>query len=179
MVHVDASPTNPDDGVVKRARSTATKLESTPHGCLATVSGASVSVAGDAVEVRDAKGALVFAYDAATGSMRVEAPTGDVVFAAPNGKVVLEAGVDVELTAKGEAKIHAQAIELVSGVAAIHAERLIERAKDAYREIDGLLHTRAGRVRSLVAGAYELFAKQTTVTSEEDTSIDGKRVLLG
>jgi hypothetical protein len=160
---------------MKRARSTVRRLERS----LSTDGGASVSIAGEAIEVRDRAGALVFSYDAETGSIRVEAPRGDVVFAAPNGKLVFEAGTDLELGAKGQAKLHAQAFELVAGVAAVHAERLVERVKDAYRDIDGLLHTRVGRVRSLVAGAYELLAKTTTVTSEEDTSIDGKRVLLG
>jgi hypothetical protein len=48
-----------------------------------------------------------------------------------------------------------------------------------YREVEGLLQTRAERLRSVVRGAYQLFAKRTQIVAEEDASVDGKRVLLG
>ncbi len=35
------------------------------------------------------------------------------------------------------------------------------------------------RARTIVSGAYALYAKRTTVVSTEETSIDGKKILLG
>jgi hypothetical protein len=61
----------------------------------------------------------------------------------------------------------------------VRAERLIERAKDAYLEVDGLLQTRARRARSIIREAYQLVSERTSLVSKKETSIDGERVLLG
>ena len=47
------------------------------------------------------------------------------------------------------------------------------------QEVLGVLLTRAKRIRSLVKETFTLTSKSTSLTSEEDTAIDGKRVLLG
>lgn len=59
------------------------------------------------------------------------------------------------------------------------AERVVERATDVYRQVSGLLQTTASRARTLVEGDHDLCAGRTNISSNEDTSIDGKRVLLG
>ena len=61
----------------------------------------------------------------------------------------------------------------------VTAEQVVRRAKDVLDEISGLVETRAGRVRSLVRGAFSLKSKTTAMRSSEDTSVDGRRVLLG
>lgn len=78
-------------------------------------------------------------------------------------------------------RIETTAAQIVSTVGRmeVRAERLIERAKDAYREVDGLLQTRAGRARSLIREAYQLVSERTSLVSKKETSIDGERVLLG
>ncbi|MGK3995189.1 DUF3540 domain-containing protein [Sorangium sp. So ce1024] len=70
-------------------------------------------------------------------------------------------------------------IAATAGRIEIQAERLIERARDAYREVDGLLQTRARRARSLIREAYQLVSERTSMVSKKETSIDGERVLLG
>jgi hypothetical protein len=162
-------------------------------------SGASASANGSAIEVRDASGALVVSYDAATGETRLVAPGGDLVLAA-RGKVRVEAGSDLDLRAAGEVRststrvsVHATEGEVnaerLSVTAAEHralvgrwelrAQRVIEQVVDAYRDVDGLLQTRAGRMRTLVKGAFRVLAERTDLLSREDAVIDGKRVLLG
>ena len=42
-----------------------------------------------------------------------------------------------------------------------------------------LAQTRAGRIRTLVQDVYTTHARRTVMVSEEDTSIDGAKVLLG
>ncbi len=61
----------------------------------------------------------------------------------------------------------------------VSATRLFERTRESYRETSGLVQTRAGRLRAVVEDAFSLTAKRTTIASKEETSIDGKKVLLG
>jgi hypothetical protein len=59
------------------------------------------------------------------------------------------------------------------------ATRLVEKTRDSFRDASDLAQTRAGRVRTVVKNAYALFARRTSVTSKEETSIDGSKILLG
>ena len=149
-------------------------------------SGASARIEDGAIVVRDPVGAIVATYDPSTGSTRVCAAAGDLVLDAPHGRVVVRAGTDLELRAAGAVRTEAPRVEVradeqvaVVGRSELHAARLLEHVTDVYREIDGMLQIRAGRMRTLVRDAYRLLARRTSVISEEDTSIDGKRVLLG
>lgn len=73
----------------------------------------------------------------------------------------------------------AERVAVSASVHELTAERLVERAHDAYREIAGLAEGRFGRVRALVRDVYALTSRRTVMTSSDDTSIDGSRVLLG
>jgi hypothetical protein len=128
-----------------------------------TAGGASAEVDGERLVVRDPRGAIVVVYDAERGTAEIVAPAGDLVLSAPQGKIALRAA---------EVECEAGRIEL-------RADRIFERARDLYREVDGLLQTKAERVRTLARGAYHLFAKRVNVAAEEDAAVDGKRVLLG
>jgi hypothetical protein len=59
------------------------------------------------------------------------------------------------------------------------ATRLVEKTRDAFRDATDLAQTRVGRARTIVKDAYALYTKRTSLTSTEDTSIDGNKVLLG
>ena len=124
---------------------------------------ASATVVGETIEVRDGAGALIVRYDAERGETVIAAAKGDLVLAADTGRVVIR-GL--------EASIEVSKLE-------VRAARIVERAAEVYRDVDTLLQTRAGRVRTLVRGAMELLSGSTRIASEDDTSIDGKRVLLG
>ena len=128
-----------------------------------TAGGASAEVAGERLVVRDVRGAIVVVYDAERGTAEIIAPAGDLVLGAPHGKISLRA----------------QEVECEAGRIELRADRIFERAREVYREVEGLLHTRAERVRTLAHGAYYVFAKRVNVAAEEDASVDGKRVLLG
>lgn len=123
-------------------------------------SGATANVIDDLIEIRDAEGALIVRYDAEKGETTIAAPK-DLIL---SGERVIIRG--------NEASIEVGKLE-------VRAARLVERVFEAYREVDELLQTRAGRVRTLVRGALDLLSGSTNIVSEEDTSIDGKRVLLG
>jgi hypothetical protein len=59
------------------------------------------------------------------------------------------------------------------------ATRIVERTRDAFRDASELAQTRVGRARTIVRDAFSLYSKRTSMASTEDTSIDGRRVLLG
>jgi len=59
------------------------------------------------------------------------------------------------------------------------AERIAVHARDIVEEVADLLESKVGRMRALVRGALSVRTQATSIKSEGDTSIDGKRVLLG
>ena len=129
--------------------------------------------AGDSVLVeRGSDGWFVLG---ALGAARRRLPSelsvaeGDLTLSAP-GRIVLRA--EVVHTSSSEVLVEA-------GRSEVRAARLVERAGEAYRHVEGLLETTAGRARTLVRGDHDQHAGRTTITSEDDTLVDGKRVLLG
>ena len=59
------------------------------------------------------------------------------------------------------------------------ATRIIERATDAYRQVENLSQLKAGRLRTLVKGACEIQGGRTSIKAESDVKIDGERINLG
>jgi lipopolysaccharide export system protein LptC len=59
------------------------------------------------------------------------------------------------------------------------ATRILERAKNVYRNVEELQQTRANRVRTLVQGTYQLNSETSYIKSEKNVNIDGERIHLG
>ena len=59
------------------------------------------------------------------------------------------------------------------------AIRIMERAKNVYRQVEELQQTRANRVRTLVEGSYQLDSETTYIKSKKNVNIDGERIHLG
>jgi hypothetical protein len=154
-----------------------TPLRPKRRNVLRTAKGATASVEGDAIVVRDPRGDIVVTYDAETGSARIAAPRGDLELAA-GGTVRLVAS-DVSLEAKRSTRLSGETVTIEAGRWELAATRILERAGEVYRECDDLVQTRAGRIRTLVKGTLQMFSRSTSMASDEDTSIDGRRVLLG
>jgi hypothetical protein len=139
------------------------------HPTIATPGGATATVEGDAIALRAADGALVARYDAATGELLLSART-DVTVAAPRGTLSFQA--ETLRFAATQATVEVERWEL-------RANRVVERAVDVFRTVEGLAETHAKRMRTLVERTLELSGRRTSIVSKEDTRIDGKRVLLG
>jgi Protein of unknown function (DUF3540) len=152
-------------------------VHASQRACVTAPSGASASVDGDRIAVRDAEGRVVVTLDGATGELCISAEK-DLRLAAPSGRVLVEAATEVRLQGASLAVTAAEAA-LAIGHYELRAERIIERTTDAFRTASGLVETRAKHARMIVSRTLELFGRRTTVASEEDTRIDGKRVLLG
>ena len=162
-------------------------------------SGAVAALDGDAIVLQSPQGEELARYEPGRG-LSVCVPDGDLRLRAPRGRVVIEAARGVAVESQGgidmsapswrleteEAAIVANRIEARArewvqtvGRLEIQARRLVETVQDAYREVDGQMQIRAGRLRQIVRGACQLFAERTTITSNADTSIDGEHVYLG
>lgn len=61
----------------------------------------------------------------------------------------------------------------------LSAERMVERARTKFRDVSDLFQSRVGRARQFVDGVYSLKTQRTVMKSEKDTSIDGRKILLG
>lgn len=167
--------------------------------------GATASLAGGALVLRDPAGALVATYDPARSTLRIGEGLSRVEIGAADGTVAIAAR-DIQLRAATAALVEAPELSVNAGRATLKAEhasvsaalvhtaaeelshtaarwevsvgRLIERASEAYREAE-LAETRAERARTLVKAAFDVITGRTTLLSDDDTIIDGKRVLLG
>jgi hypothetical protein len=57
--------------------------------------------------------------------------------------------------------------------------RLIEKAKNVYRQVDNLNQLKAGRMRSLVKGSYHLKSESINQKAVKEVRIDGDKINLG
>jgi hypothetical protein len=167
-----------------------------PSGRVAYVTGVLVASAtsaelraGDAVArvedgklvVRGEDGALLVTFDPGTGIARVS--SAEVRIEASERLVLASPEVTVEAE-----KLTHRVTDLVTEAVRIstsadrldvRVNKLTERAKTAFRDVEDLLQTRAGTLRSIAREGMALFAKRTSIRSEKDTAIDGERVFLG
>lgn len=66
----------------------------------------------------------------------------------------------------------------VAGVLDTSAERIIERAKDVYREVEGLSQHRAGTVRWVAEKTASFLAENTLIKARDRVKIKGERIHL-
>lgn len=59
------------------------------------------------------------------------------------------------------------------------AGRVVEHAREVYREVEGLDQTRAGRLRLVAEKALYAIGGQTLIKAREDVKIKGEKVYLG
>jgi hypothetical protein len=150
--------------------------------------GATARRDGDAIVLEDAEGRLLLRYE---GGVLVVGGAGDVAVRAA-GKLVLE-GQEVEVRAAVVARTAAPIVETVAGRTSLVAEeakteverwelvasRVVENARDVFRDVADLYHQRIGKARTVVKELWSLRAGRTVIKSKEETQVDGKKVLLG
>jgi hypothetical protein len=146
--------------------------------------GAVAAAVDGGLELRDAEGRLLVRY--ANGSAEIAVPAGDLVLSAPAGRVVIRAAEDVEIETRGTVTTVARAVATKAESIALTAEkyelaatRIVEKSRDAFRDVVDLAQTRVGRARTVVASIFSLSSRRSVLVSKEDTSIDGRKILLG
>ncbi len=151
-------------------------------GWLESPSGDRAELRGSALELRGAQGELLVRFHTETRELELVS-AGDLTLRAPGTLRLAAETIELNSTttrSKAERlSLTAQEAEVAAGSLRLSAERVMSRAEEAYIEVERLLETRAARARLLVKSTLELFARRTSIRSEEDTRVDGKRVLLG
>src|SRR5687767_501760 len=98
----------------------------------------------------------------AARALKIEAPGGasatvedeEIVLRDPRGRVVIVFDGERARVEAEDLDFSARKITFSAGTIELRAARLFERAGEVYRDVEGTLHTRADRVRTLVKGAY-------------------------
>lgn len=146
---------------------------------------------GEALRVLDAAGNLLFEHRPAEGVTVISVPQGDLELRAPAGSVRVVAGKRVEVRA-AEAELKAAEVRLtarqlvatvdrvreVVGVLELRAERVVERAKNVYRDVEELAQTRAGRLKLIAERTVHVLGQRALVRAREDVKIKGEKVHL-
>lgn len=146
--------------------------------------GAYAERTGATLALYDNAGRLLVNYDTQSGTLELRA-TADLHLAAPAGCVRVSAGQRIEFSAPAaelasqQLSIRGDATRFDFGRLELSGERLLTRVAEAFVDVERVAETRAKRLRTLVDSTLELFAQRTSIRSEKDTRIDGKRVLLG
>lgn len=180
-----------DDSEVPTA---ATEAESL--GVLTTVTGVSASITRGAVDaeilrVVDADGRLLFEHNTGTRVTVIVAPEGDLELRAPRGRVKIVAAQGFELETPsvharvGEARVEGRTLsttfdrmKTLVGVLETRAGRILERAKNTYREVEELSQTRAGRLRLVADKTASMLGQRAVIKAREDVKIKGDKVYL-
>lgn len=154
-----------------------------PDGDLMLTSDRGVRVRGRTVDISATTGLRLAVHDLAarlstsiglsqrgmrlkTRALRVEAERADVAAKAARLK-----GERLETEAS---LVRTRAVRLETD-----ADTVVERAGQIFRQVQGLIQTRAGRVRSLVAGAWHVRAHRADLRTKDVFKADGDRIHLG
>lgn len=147
--------------------------------------------AGEVLRVTDAAGRLLFEHHTAQRVTVICAPEGDLELRAPHGSVRIIAAEGVEVRAEalrakvGEATVEGRSlratferVKTLAGVVETRAERVIEHAKNVFREAEELSQTRAGRLRFVAERAAHILGQRVLVKAREDVKVKGEKVYL-
>jgi len=152
-----------------------------------------------ALQVFDPRGQLLFEHRPEQGFSVVNIPTGDLRLRTESGSIEFESRNDIRFKAGKDFDVRAErgrvevddasfraaslktAIERVKqvvGVAELTATRIVQRAKNVYRDVAELDQTRAGRLRLIAKESARLVGRRTLLKAEQDVSIKGEKIYL-
>lgn len=135
-------------------------------------------------QVRDVDGRLLFEHDPATRKSVLHAPAGNLELRADDGTI--------DLVARDAVRVRADRVDVVAktlstvaersqevfGVLETRATRIVERAKTAYREVEDLAQTRAGRIRQVARETLQLVGRRAFLRSEEGMKLRAEKIHL-
>lgn len=171
---------------------------SVPEGALRMRARDGVAVASEGVVRLEGRDAIELVSEAdvrVRGGRRVEleAARGE----GPSARVALEPGelslVGSVLTAAADraellasrvgvkahqVESHVDRVRTVAKVLDVRAGRILERAKDVYREVSGLSQTRAGRLRLVAEKAAQLVGENTLLKARDRMKVKGEQIHL-
>ena len=138
------------------------------------------------VRLNDAEGRLLIEYDTQTARLKLYVPEGNLEICAPQGEVGIHAHGLLRLQSDTSIAIEAPVVRLSGEAGEVHmrtldvlAFRVRSRVQNAYHEIEGLMQTRAKRLRTWIKESLYLRGEHLNLRAEEDLKLDGKQVHLG
>lgn len=140
-----------------------------------------LSVPQGKLEMRARDGVVLEAGTASVKTSTVEVTPGGISLVS----AVLSTAVDrAEILAR-KIGVRASRVESkvdrakhVVTVAELRAGRIVERAKDVYREVERLSQTRAGRLKLVAKTAAQLVGENTLVKARDRVKVKGERIHL-
>ncbi len=146
----------------------------TEAGIVAAVEG---RTEGDVLSVRDRRGRLLVEVRE-DGSVVLNVAEGDLELRALHGRVRIEGSEGVEV--KGpRVSVETPHLRQVVGVLETHAKRIVEKARDAYRDVEGSSQTRAGQVRVVAEKTFRVIAERLRMRAQKDAKVQGDKIYLG
>lgn len=132
---------------------------------------------GDRIGIRDAQGRLLVEVRP-DGGVVLHVQEGDLELRAANGRVVIDgrAGVHIE---GPRVTVETPHLRQVVGVLETHARRLVEKAGDAYRDVEGMSQLRAGQVRIVAQKTFRALAERLRMRAKKDAKVNADKIYLG
>ena len=141
----------------------------------------------------------VIEQDAEGGEVTLTVPQGDLNFRSDKGSINILAAKGVSInsgefsldSAKGNIKITeaiyqgmklgatVERTKMLLGKVTTTAGRIIEKAKNVYRQVDNLNQIKAGRMKTVIKSSYHLKSERIVEKAEKEVSIDGEKINLG
>lgn len=154
---------------------------------------------GSATPVPSGASGYDIQQDPVSGNTRITVEKGDLELCTEQGSVKIHSAKDIEMksstttleAAKGVFNIADGAFsgvrftasiaqsKLILGKLNTSVGRLIEKAKNVYRQVENLNQLKAGRMRTRVKGSYHLKGESLNQKAEKDVRIDGEKINLG
>lgn len=142
--------------------------------------GVSIDTDGD-LALRAGRSAVLEAVRGDGPSARIAMQPGELTLV---GSVLTAAADRAELLASRigvkahQLESHVDRVRTVASVLDVRAGRIVERAKDVYREVERLSQTRAGRLKMVAKATLHLVGENTLVKARDRMKVKGERIHL-
>src|SRR5215831_9899006 len=133
---------------------------------------------GDILKIRDPAGRLLIEIRDDSHTVVIGVAEGDLELRADKGRVKIAGAEGVEIAGKS-VSVRAEHLRQAIGVLETRAKRVIEKAGDVYREVEGLSQLRAADVRIVATETFRALAERFRLRTKKDVKIDGEKIYLG
>jgi hypothetical protein len=145
-----------------------------PGGAVATLE---ARPEGEVLRVRDREGRLLLEVHE-DGSVVLRVSEGDLRLISESGRVHIEGREGVHVSGP-RVTIEAAHLRQVVGVLETHARRIVEKARDAYRDVEGISQLRAGQIRVAAVKTFRVLAERVRMRAKKDAKVQGEKIYLG
>ena len=132
---------------------------------------------GDLVRILDGRGKLLVEIRE-DGTVALHVADGDLELSSARGRVRIHGAEGVRIEGP-EVAIHTPRLRQVVGVLETQAKRIVERAGDSYRDVEGLAHIKAKQVRVAAKKTVRILSERLRMRAKKDTKVQAEKIYLG